>query len=165
MSLTITLHKGDLLEATTQLIVNSANSQGVMSSGVAGAIKKAGGSSIESEVKELAPISVGQAVITTAGDLSYEGIIHAPTMKHPSEPIPAKQVELATIAALRIADDKGYASVAFPAMGTGAGDVAAEEAARIMMESMQMYMVDNQLSDVHIYLFTDELYEAFQCHE
>lgn len=161
----IELHLGDIISATADVIVNPANSQLLMSGGVAAAIKQAGGQVIEDEALEHAPCPVGQAVLTTAGALPVKGIIHTPTMEHPGEPIPAKQVELATIAALRLADDKGFTSIAFPALGTGTGDVAYGEAARIMMESMQMYMVDNSLADAHIYLQNQELYDAFKIYE
>src|SRR4051812_44443869 len=64
--------------------------------------------------------------------------IVAPTMKHASEPIPPKQVELATVAALRCADEQGYASVALPPFGTGVGSVDMETAGKIMMETVAM---------------------------
>lgn len=157
----ISVHQGDILSATTDAIVNPANSLCVMGGGVAGAIKKAGGQIIEDEAKQQAPCAVGQAVLTSAGILPFKGIIHAPTMEHPSEPIPAKQVELATIAALRLADEQGYQSIAFPGMGTGVGDVDYDVAAKIMVESIQMYMTDNQLDEVHLYALDDKLIEAF----
>lgn len=157
----IHLHLGDIITTAADVIVNPANSQLLMASGLAAAIKQAGGQAIEDAALAQAPCPVGQAVITTAGTLPIKGIIHAPTMEHPGEPIPAKQVELATIAALRLADDQGMQSIAFPALGTGAGDVAQSEAARIMMETIQMYMVDNVLHDAHIYLTSQESYDAF----
>ena len=161
----INVVQGNLLEASTDAIVNPANSGGSMGGGVAGAIKQAGGQVIEDEVKKHVPIPVGSAVITSAGTLAFQGIIHAPTMKHPAEPIPAKQVEQATIAALRAADDAGYESIAFPGMGTGAGDVDVEEAARIMVETIQMYMVDKQLARVDLYAIDEKLYAAFVAHQ
>ncbi len=161
----IELHLGDIITATTDVIVNPANSQLVMSGGVAAAIKQAGGQSIEAEAIQHAPCPVGQAILTAAGTLPVQGIVHTPTMEHPGEPIPAKQVELATIAALRLADDKGFTSIAFPALGTGTGDVAYTDAARIMMEAIQMYMVDNNLQDAHIYLSNQELYDAFNTYQ
>lgn len=160
----IELHLGDITSTTADVIVNPANSQLTMMGGVAVALKNAGGQIIEDEAVAQAPCAIGQAVFTTAGALPIQGIIHAPTMEHRGEPIPPKQVELATIAALRLADDKGFASIAFPALGTGAGDVSYTDAARIMVETIQMYMVDNNLHDAHIYLPHQELYDAFKAH-
>ncbi len=91
-----------------------------------------------------------------------EGRIVAPTMKHPNEPIPPKQVELATVAALRCADEQGYTSVAFPPLGTGVGAVDLDTAARIMMETIQMFRCDHGLQRVEIWLPTAEAVTIFQ---
>lgn len=88
--------------------------------------------------------------------------IQAPTMKHPSEPIPPKQVELATVAALRCADESGFQSVALPALGTGVGQVDMATAARIMMETVQMFRSDNALHTVEVWLNSPEAVQAFQ---
>ncbi|MBI2416172.1 MAG: macro domain-containing protein [Candidatus Kerfeldbacteria bacterium] len=160
----IKIIQGDITTATADAIVNPANSYGTMSGGVALAIKRAGGASIEQAAKAHGLCPVGQAYSTPAGQLSVRAIIHAPTMTHPAEPIPAKQVELATTAALRLADDSGFETVALPGMGTGAGDVAVDEAARIMIETIAMYMVDQRLREVQLYALTDELYQAFLKH-
>lgn len=157
----IHVHQADLLTATTDAIVNPANSEGSMGGGVALAIKLAGGQSIEDEARAQAPIPVGQAILTTAGTLPYKAIIHAPTMEHPAEPIPDKQVELATMAALRLADEQGYETIALPALGTGIGQVDPEVAARIMVETIQMYMVDDALQEAHIYTMSEQTYTAF----
>lgn len=158
----IVIKQGNLLDATTDAIVNPANSFGTMGGGVAAAIKQAGGDVIETEAVAHAPIAVGTAAVTSAGTLSFKAVIHAPTMEHPSEPIPPKQVELATVAALRAADEQGFTSLAFPGMGTGTGDVDVDIAARIMMETIQMYMVDNQLATVELYAIHEDLYSAWQ---
>ncbi len=157
----IKIIQGNLLEAKVDAIVNPANSQGFMGGGVAAAIQKIGGNEIEQAAIEQAPISVGQAVLTTAGSLPYKGIIHAPTMEHPSEPIPAKQVEMATLAALRLADEKNLTSIAFPGMGTGVGRVDVDEAAKIMIDTIKMYRADNQLKEIHLIAFNQDLFKAF----
>ena len=156
------INKGSILDAKTDAIVNPANSYGEMGGGLAAIIKKAGGVDIEIEAKAKAPIPVGTAVVTTAGNLSFKAIIHAPTMEHPAEPIPPKQVELATVAALRAADEHQFSSVAFPGMGTGIGDVDFDTAAKIMIETIQMYMVDYKLVEVHLYAIEDDLISAWQ---
>lgn len=158
----IQLVQGNILDATTEVIVNPANSQGAMGGGVALAIKQAGGEDIETAARAQAPCPVGQAILTTAGRLPFRGIIHAPTMTHPVEPIPSKNVELATVAALRLADEHGFTSVALPALGTGVGDVDLLTAARIMMETIQMFRVDNQLQLVQVYVVSGAALTAFQ---
>ena len=65
----IIIEKGDLTQVKCDVIVNPANSSGYMGGGVAGAIKRAGGSIIEKQAIAQAPIPVGEAVITTGGNL------------------------------------------------------------------------------------------------
>lgn len=161
----LVVQQGDLLTARTDVIVNPANSLGVMGGGVALAIKQAGGEVIETEAKAQAPCPVGTAIITTAGQLPFQAIIHAPTMHHPAEPIPAKQIELATVAALRCADEHGFRSVALPALGTGVGDVDYDTAAKIMIETIQMFRADHGLQRVEIWLRSAEAFQTFQPYE
>ena len=153
---------GDILTATTDCIVNPTNSQGIMATGVGAAIVQAGGSEIEEAAQDHSPSPVGNAYRTTAGALPFKGIVHTPTMEHPNEPIPVKQVELATVAALRCADEAEYTSIAFPLLGTGVGDVRPEDAAQVMLETIEMYMVDNNLETAVVYAYTEDQLEALQ---
>ena len=135
----ITCVQGSLLDVETQAIVNAANSHGLMGGGVAGIIRRAAGSQVEDEAREQAPIPVGDAVLTSGGRTRFEGIIHAPTMPEPSMRIPVQNVKLATQAALRLADEQGFVSLAIPGMGTGGGRVAPEEAAQGMVEVIRQF--------------------------
>ena len=71
--------QGSILEAEADVIVNAANSHGIMGGGVAGVIKRAAGQDVEDQARAQAPIAVGQAVLTSAGKTKFKGIIHAPT--------------------------------------------------------------------------------------
>lgn len=104
----ISVIQGSILEVDAQVIVNAANSYGLMGGGVAGVIRRAAGSQVEQEACEQAPINVGKAVLTTGGRTKFLGIIHAPTMPEPAMRIPADNVALATRAALTLADEKGF---------------------------------------------------------
>lgn len=159
--LEVIIKSGNLLSATTDVIVNPANSLGSMGGGVALAIKQAGGVIIEQAARAHGECAVGEAFTTPAGTLPYKAIIHAPTMKHPAEPIPAKQIELATVAALRCADDGGFVSIAMPALGTGVGSVDFSTAAKIMMETIQMFRSDNALQRVEVWLNQPAALTAF----
>ncbi|HBR17900.1 MAG: O-acetyl-ADP-ribose deacetylase [Deltaproteobacteria bacterium RIFCSPLOWO2_12_FULL_43_16] len=139
----IVIINGSLLEADADVIVNAANSLGVMGGGVAEAIKKAGGDIVEEEVKNLAPIAVGKAVLTTAGNLKFKGIIHAPTMEIPGIRIPLVSIGKATKAALRLADEHGFSKIALPGMGTGIGGVKKEASAHAMIEAIQDFKAQN----------------------
>jgi len=139
----IVVMEGSLLEAEADAIVNAANSLGLMGNGIAGVIKKAAGGAVEEEAKKLAPIPVGKAVLTTAGNLKFKAIIHAPTMEIPGIRIPLVTVGKATKAALRLADEKGFSVIAFPGMGTGVGGVKKEVAANAMIETIADFNAQN----------------------
>lgn len=135
----ISVIQGSILEVDAQVIVNAANSYGLMGGGVAGVIRRAAGSHVEQEACEQAPINVGKAVLTTGGRTKFLGIIHAPTMPEPAMRIPADNVALATRAALTLADEKGFVSLAIPGMGTGVGGVSTSLAARRMVEEIRRF--------------------------
>jgi len=130
---------GSILDTDAQVIVNAANSLGLMGGGVAGVIKRAAGAEVEREAVKDAPIRVGKAVLTSGGKTKFLGIIHAPTMSEPGMRIQAQNVVLATKAALALADEKGFESVAIPGMGTGVGRVAHADAARAMVEAVRAF--------------------------
>lgn len=134
--LEVEIIKGDLLKAKADAIVNPANSHGWMGGGVAGAIKRAGGSAVEKQAVDQAPIAVGRAILTTAGQLPFAAVVHAPTMEEPGMLTTAKKAERATYAALDAADIAGHRSIAFPGMGTGVGGVSHEEAAEAMIRAI-----------------------------
>ncbi|MGB0910440.1 MAG: macro domain-containing protein [Nitrospirales bacterium] len=127
---------GSILDVETPIIVNAANSHGTMGGGVAGAIRRAAGSTVEQEAIEQAPIPVGTAILTSGGTTAFQGIIHAPTMPEPAMPIPVINVAQATRAALHLADSLGVTSLAIPGMGTGVGRVAHREAATQMLNEI-----------------------------
>ncbi|MGH7165703.1 MAG: macro domain-containing protein [Nitrospiraceae bacterium] len=135
----ITVVQGSILNAEAQVIVNAANSLGIMGGGVAGVIKRAAGAEVEEEARRQAPIPVGHAVLTSGGKTRYQHIIHAPTMPEPAMRIDPHSVALATRAVLALADDHGFTSVAMPGMGTGVGGVSREEAAALMIREIKGY--------------------------
>lgn len=133
----IVVTQGSLLDADADAIVNAANSLGLMGGGVAMIIKKVAGDLVEEEAKKHAPIPVGKAVLTTAGNLKFKGIIHAPSMEIPGVRIVVVNVVKATRAALKLADENGFSVIAFPGMGTGVGGVKKDIAAAAMIEAIQ----------------------------
>ena len=135
----IVIIQGSILDLEVQAIVNAANSFGAMGGGVAGVIKQAAGPEVEKEAMNLAPILVGQAVLTSGGKTMFQGIIHAPTMPRPAMHIPVENVRKATRAALHLADTIGYTSLGIPGMGTGVGGVHPFEAADSMIKEIQSF--------------------------
>jgi O-acetyl-ADP-ribose deacetylase (regulator of RNase III) len=132
--MTIVIEKGDLTKISCDAIVNPANSFGYMGGGVAGAIRKTGGDVIEKEAVSKAPITVGKAIVTSAGTLPCKYVIHAPTMKQPAKIIGVNNVKLATKAAFDLGVKLKLKSIAIPGMGTGVGGVPTSDAAKAIIE-------------------------------
>jgi len=141
--LNITVVEGSILEVDAQVIVNAANSLGIMGGGVAGVIRRAAGAQVEAEARRQAPIPVGRAVMTSGGNTAFRGIIHAPTMPQPAMRIPEENVALATRAALTLADGRKLESIALPGMGTGVGGVAHANAASRMVTEVRAFLPTN----------------------
>ena len=154
----ILIKMGDITEEDCDAIVNPANSFGIMGGGVAKAIKIKGGEEIEKEAMVKAPFYVGQAVATSAGKLKCKYVIHSPTMEKPAMKISLGNVDAAVKAALRIAEELGIKSIAFPGMGTGVGGIRAEDAARVMIEECKKF---DDL-EIRLVAFDEELYNAFK---
>lgn len=131
--------KGSIIEVDVEVIVNPANSYGVMGGGVAGVIKRFGGREVEESAREKSPIPVGSAILTSAGKLPFKGIIHAPTMERPAMATDRNKVKSATLAALKLADKEGFESIAIPGMGTGVGRVPKDVSATAMMEAAKEF--------------------------
>ncbi len=131
--------QGDITAAGTEGIVNAANNEGWLGSGVAGAIRRAAGSEVEAEAVAQAPWPVGDAVRTGRGRLAGRGVkaSRLAAAMAPGRPASAEAVGSATAAALRLAAAEGLASVALPALGTGVGGVQLEAAATAMAAAVR----------------------------
>jgi O-acetyl-ADP-ribose deacetylase (regulator of RNase III) len=135
----IHLAKTDITEMAVDAVVNPANSLGIMGGGVAGALSRRGGPSIQREAMSLAPIAVGAAVVTNAGQLWARFVIHAPTMEEPGTRVGVENVRRATRAALLAAAHHGFEVIALPGMGTGLGGVDPSDAARAMVDELRAH--------------------------
>jgi O-acetyl-ADP-ribose deacetylase len=121
---------GDITRLEVDAIANAANTDLAHGGGVAGAIVRAGGRPIQDESDALAPIELGTAVATGAGDLPSRWVIHAATMRL-GGPTSAEIIRDATAATLRVADELDCRSLALVAFGTGVGGFPIQEAAAI----------------------------------
>jgi O-acetyl-ADP-ribose deacetylase len=148
--------QGDITELRVDAIVNAANNQGWLGSGVAGAIRRAAGDQVEQEAVAQAPWPVGEAVRTGPGRLGDRGVravLHAAAMA-PGRPASAEAVGRATAAALRLAAAEGLESVALPALGTGVGGVAYGDAAAVMAAAIRDHCAgDTPLRTVVVALY------------
>lgn len=158
----VRLEQGDIAQVDAEAVVNAANSELWMGSGVAGALKRAGGASIEQEAVTQGPIGVGEAVITGAGNLKALHVIHAAAMA-PGRPASAQTVRAATLSALRIAAEHNIDSIALPALGTGVGALGFADCARAMFDAIAEHCDEQRLpSEIRIVLFGDNALEAFR---
>lgn len=158
----LTLSKGDITESGADVIVNAANNHLWMGAGVAGAIKRKGGGVIEKEAVSKGPIRVGEAVATTSGALNAKYIIHAAGMGQDLR-TSAEIVENCTAASLRLADELGAASIAFPAIGTGVGGLPVDTAARRMLHAAAVFLNSGEGSvrKIEFILFSEKDLETF----
>jgi O-acetyl-ADP-ribose deacetylase (regulator of RNase III) len=129
---TLRLIQGNIALLDVDAVVNAANRNLVLGSGVAGAIRRFGGPTIQAECDRLAPIETGQAVITGGGTLKARFVIHAvgPVAGEGDED---RLLSEATTNSLRIAAEKKLASLAFPAVSTGVFGFPLERCAEIML--------------------------------
>jgi O-acetyl-ADP-ribose deacetylase (regulator of RNase III) len=124
----------DVTKLEVDAIANAANTELRHGGGVAAAISRAGGPAVQRESDERAPIGLGEAVETTAGEMPARWVIHAATMEL-GGPTSAEIIERATRSTLDRARELGCRSLALVAFGTGVGGFPLEEAARIMVEA------------------------------
>jgi O-acetyl-ADP-ribose deacetylase (regulator of RNase III) len=122
----------DVTTLDVDAIANAANTQLRHGGGVAGAISRAGGPAVQRESDERAPVGLGEAVETTAGDMPARWVIHAATMEL-GGPTSAEIIEQATRSTLARAEQLGCRSLALVAFGTGVGGFPLEEAAELMV--------------------------------
>jgi len=135
----VEVRETDITTLDVDAIANAANTQLLHGGGVAGAIVRAGGESIVDESERVAPIGLGEAVATGAGEMPSRWVIHAATMEL-GGPTSADIIRRATAATLATADELGAKSLALVAFGTGVGGFPVEEAAGIEVEEVRRHM-------------------------
>ncbi len=156
------LLKGDIADAIADAIVNAAGTSLRMGGGVAGAIKRKGGSSIEEEALKKAPLGLGKAIETAAGQLNARYVIHAAAMPHEGNGrATAESISQATRNALLLADSLECSSIAFPALGCGIAGFSLEQGARIILREISRFK-PKQLQKCLIVLFSDAEYKVFE---
>jgi O-acetyl-ADP-ribose deacetylase (regulator of RNase III) len=162
----IELAQGDITEQQVDAVVNAANSGLLGGGGVDGAIHRAGGPDILKECKELRAgplqdgLPTGQAVATTAGRMPASWVIHT------VGPVYAKREDRSGLLAsafresLRVADELGARSIAFPAVSAGVYGWPLDDAARIAVRTVRETPTAVEL--VRFVLFNDEILAAFE---
>lgn len=133
--------EGDLLDRDVDVIVNAWNRNIIpwwllLPQGVSGAIKKRGGTVPFKELAKHGPMSLGAAVLTSAGKLPFKGIIHVAGINvlwRASK----KSIRDSVRNAIKVAEEHGFQSIAIPLIGAGSGGFDQEKSKQIMLEEMQ----------------------------
>ena len=136
---TIEVEQADITKLAVDAIANAANTQLRHGGGVAAAISRAGGPDVQRESNERAPIGLGEAVATTAGEMTSRWVIHAATMEL-GGPTSAEITRRATASTLAAAEELGAKSLALVAFGTGVGGFPLDEAARIEVQEVRRHL-------------------------
>ncbi len=162
----ITLALGDITTQKVDAIVNAANSSLLGGGGVDGAIHRRGGPEIFAACKELRAtkypngLPTGQAVATTAGKLPARWVIHTVGPIYSGSCEDAALLASCHTEALKVADELGAKTVAFPAISTGVYGYPIAEAARVAISAVKG--AATRVREVTFVLFDREAYQEFE---
>lgn len=162
----IVLVEGDITTQRVDAIVNAANSTLMGGGGVDDAIHRAGGPSIKKECQRVRTESypdglpTGEAVATTAGDLPAMWVIHTVGPTYAQSEDRSHLLASCHSESLRVADELGATSVAFPAISTGVYRYPVEEAAAIALDTVRNAVT--KVEEVRFVLFGAHAYAAFE---
>jgi O-acetyl-ADP-ribose deacetylase (regulator of RNase III) len=161
--LTVEVLQGDLTQQDVDAIVNAANNDLELGAGVAGAIARSGGPTIQAECRAIGRIAVGDAAITGGGNLKARFVIHAASMGLGGRRTTSESLRSSTRRSLEIAKAKGLRSVAFPAVGTGVAHFPMDECARIMLDEVAAHgRGTTSVTQVRFVLFGSEAHAVFR---
>ncbi|MCL1076204.1 O-acetyl-ADP-ribose deacetylase [Shewanella dokdonensis] len=161
----IQLVEGDITRAAEDVIVNAANSRLLVGGGVDGAIHRAAGPQLLAECRKIPEIKgercpVGEARITSAGQLAAHYVVHTVGPIYQSDPTPAAHLAAAYRSSLQLAMAHGCHSVALPAISCGVYGYPLSAAAGIALQTCN----EPQFKHLHIvfYLFNHEIAEIWR---
>ncbi|MEU3853388.1 O-acetyl-ADP-ribose deacetylase [Streptomyces sp. NPDC029554] len=162
---TIEAVQGDITHESVDAIVNAANSSLLGGGGVDGAIHRRGGPAILEECRKLRAsrygkgLPTGQAVATTAGDLDARWVIHTVGPVYSTTEDRSHLLASCYRESLRVADELGARTVAFPAVSTGVYGWPMDDGARIAVETVRA--ADTAVERVRFVLFDRQAHEVF----
>jgi O-acetyl-ADP-ribose deacetylase len=154
------VREGDIATVEADAIANAANDRLWMGSGVAGALRRAGGAEIEREAIAKGPVPVGSAVATTAGNLRARYVIHGAVMGQDLT-TDAERIRRTTRSCLELADELGCTSLALPAFGSGVGGFPLGECAQIMVAEARSF-APSSLRRVLFAVYGDQAAQVFE---
>jgi O-acetyl-ADP-ribose deacetylase (regulator of RNase III) len=161
----ITLVRGDITTQDVDAIVNAANGTLLGGGGVDGAIHRAGGPEILEDCRRIRAdrypdgLPTGEAVATTAGRLPSRWVIHTVGPVYSAETDPASLLERCHVESLRVAEEVGARSIAFPAISTGVYGYPVELAAPVAVRAVAN--APSSIEDVRFVLFDEQAHREF----
>ena len=155
-----TVIQGDIAAQRADALVNAAGTSLRMGSGVAGALRRAGGEALNEAAVAEGSVDLGEVAVTDGYDLDCEYVIHAAAMPHYGDGrATAESIREATRNSLERADELGCGSLVLPALGCGVAGFDLAEGARIIAEEIDSYESASP-SDVRFIGYSEEEYEA-----
>lgn len=162
----IVVCQGDVTEETSDAVVNAANEQLQLGGGVAGAIRRRGGPSIQEEcdayVREHGPVPAGGAAATGAGSLPAKSVIHAVGPRW-GEGEEDEKLSRAIRSALRLAQERGFATISFPALSSGIFGFPKDRCALVFFDTLERALPGlSGIAQVRLCNLDDETAALFQ---
>jgi len=156
--------EGDITQQETMAIGNAANSALAGGGGVDGAIHRAGGPAIMSELKtRYKDCPTGSAVITGGGNLKARYVIHAVGPIYSGKPKDAELLASAYQRSLELCTQNKISSIAFPSISTGVYGYPVEEASRIALKTVIDYLKEHpEIQLVRFVLFDAKTYNVYE---
>jgi O-acetyl-ADP-ribose deacetylase (regulator of RNase III) len=154
--------QGDIAAQSADALVNAAGTSLRMGSGVAGALRRGAGEQLNEAAVAEGPVDLGGVAVTDAFALDAEAVIHAAAMPHYGDGRATREsIREATTNALGAGDDRGFASLVVPVLGTGAAGFDFETGARVVCEAIHEYDPAT-LSDVRVIAYSDAEFETLR---
>lgn len=156
---TVTVENGDIADVEADAIVNSAGTTLRMGTGVAGALRDAGGDKLNEAAILQGPVTVGEAVRTPAFDLDADHVLHAASMPHYGDGNSTPDtVQTAIRNAFDLAEQHNCSSIALPLVGCGLGGVPVATGARVIRDTLNDYPFDS-VQDVTVVTYSDAAHD------
>ena len=158
----VILRQGDITDARVDAVVNAANNDLQLGAGVAGAIRRKGGPSIQAQCDRIGTIELGEAAVTGGGNLRARHVIHAASMELGGRTTEAN-LRASTRNSLTRAAELKLESIALPAIGTGIAGFPLDRCAEVMLEEIRAHLrAVKSLERVELVLFDDAALSAFE---
>lgn len=157
-----TITQGDIAQQEVDAVVNAANTRLNMGSGVAGALREAGGEALNEEAISKGPIDLGEAIETDGYDLPADYVIHAAAMP-PGGQATAESIHDASENSLVCADDLGCESLTLPAIGCGVAGFDLRDGLEIICDMIDAYDPGGKaLADVRVIAYGDDAFDVLE---